>query len=760
MMHPHSSHWGVFSAGWQDDKLVVEPYQNDPDPNPLIQNFVGALQHRARVTVPMVRRGWLDNGPGPDPKRGHDEFVAVSWDKALELLAGELKRVKNKYGNEAIYGGSYGWSSAGRFHHAQTQLHRFLNKTLGGYVRSVNSYSSGASAVILPHVLGSFDELFKGGVVTWEQIVEHTEVALCFGGMALKNSRIASGGISQHIEHQSMRAASARGCRFISVSPLQSDLPSDIKAEWVSIKPQTDTALMLGLLYAIVQAKQHDLSFLSRYCVGWSLFEPYLLGQSDGVPKTIEWAAEITGVPADTINRLAQLLINRRVLVTVSHSLQRAEFGEQPVWMGLVLAAALGQIGLPGGGYSYALGALAHYGKRTNAVSTLTMSQGVNGVKSFIPVARLTDMLNNPGGAFAYNGQQYTYPDIRLAYWVGGNPFHHHQDLNVLRVALSRLDTFVVHETGWTGTARHADIVLPATMTLEREDIGATATDPLVVAMHRIAQPHGQARDDYDIFADLAARLGQAEAFTEGRTSQQWLRHLYTQTQQSLNALNGNAPDFDQFWQTGELLVPQNPDDGGILRAFRSDPERHPLKTPSGKIEIYSAVIAGFQYANCPGYPTWLQPTEPPNARHPLFLVANQPATRLHSQLDFGIHSADHKRQGREVCSMHPADALARGLSEGDIVRLYNDRGACLACVTLTDSVRPGVAQLPTGAWFDPWIDAAGRALCIHGNPNVLTRDLGTSSLAQGCTGQLTVIEIERYDEPLPRIRAFDPPNL
>lgn len=367
-------------------------------------------------------------------------------------------------------------------------------------------------------------------------------------------------------------------------------------------------------------------------------------------------------------------------------------------------------------------------------------------------------MLLNPGSTYEYDGQIRTYPDIRLVYWCGGNPFHHHQDLHRLRRAFFKPETVIVHEPYWTATARHADIVLPATMTLEREDIGAAPTDPLMVAMHRVADPHGMARDDYDIFTDLAERLGAREAFTEGRSSAQWLRLFYDRTRHALQGKGIDAPDFDAFWQRGELALPQQADDGGIVRAFREDPEGHPLPTPSGKVQISSAVIAGFGYADCPGHPAWLQPSETPTPAHPLFLVANQPATRLHSQLDYGAHSDAHKRRGREVCSMHPHDAAARGIAEADIVRLFNDRGACLACATLTESVMPGVVQLPTGAWFDPGNDVQGRPLCRHGNPNVLTHDKGTSSLTQGCSGQLSAVQVERFDEPLPPVRAFDPP--
>jgi biotin/methionine sulfoxide reductase len=569
---------------------------------------------------------------------------------------------------------------------------------------------------------------------------------------------VAGGGISRHTERDDMRNAAARGCRFISVSPLRSDLPEEARGEWLAPIPGSDTALMLGMLHTLVSEGLHDRGFLEHYCEGWSTFEDYLLGRSDGVAKTAGWAAALCGLSERRIADTARSLHGKRVLVVVAHSLQRAEHGEQPVWLGVVLAAALGQIGLPGGGYAYALGTLAHYGRRTNAVPTAALPQGNNAVKAFIPVARISEMLLHPGESFDYNGKRHTFPHIRLAYWAGGNPFHHHQDLNRLSAALRRLETFVVHEIGWTATARHADIVLPCTMTLEREDIGASVTDPLVVAMHRIALPHEMARDDYDIFTDLAERLGAREAFTAGRTSGEWLRHLYESMRSKLEGKGLDAPDFDTFWARGELLIKQQEDDGGILRAFREDPAGHPLPTPSGKVQISSPVIAGFGYADCPGHPTWLAPADAPTALHPLTLIANQPATRLHSQLDYGGYSAGAKRSGREVCSLNPLDAGARGIAEGDIIRLFNARGACLASARLSEDVMPGVVQLPTGAWYDPGVDAQGRTMCVHGNPNVLTRDVGTSSLSHGCAGQLTAVQVERFDEPLPPIRAFDPP--
>lgn len=754
---PHTSHWGVFSARMKDGELEVKPHPGDPDPNGIIDNFPAALRHRARIAQPMVRRGWLENGPGPDRRRGRDEFVAVSWDKALDLLGGELKRIRDGAGPGAIFGGSYGWASAGRFHHAQSQIHRFLNTACGGYVKSVNSYSSGSSQVLVPHIIGDYEDLTKRNV-SWEQIAEHSEIVLAFGGMALKNSMVAGGSVSKHVERGAMRRAAERGCEFVLVGPLRSDLPEEAKAEWLSCIPGSDTALMMGIVHTLVVEGKHDRAFLDRCTVGWPVFERYLLGEADGQPKDAAWAAEITGVAADEIVALARRLHGKRALVVVAHALQRAEHGEQPVWMGMVLAAALGQIGLPGGGYGYALGAIAYYGRRFNAVPVPTFSQGKNGVADYIPVARIADMLLNPGETYRYNGQTRTYPQIKLVYWAGGNPFHHHQDLNRLRQAFARLDTLVVHELAWTATARHADIVLPCTMTLEREDIGGSSNDPLLVPMHPVVPPHGEARDDYAIFADLAERLDAREAFTEGRSVRQWLEYLWEPTREGLAAKGLPAPSFAEFWASEGYILPQQPDDGGRLRAFRDDPDGKPLPTPSGKLEIFSETIASFGEPDCPGHPTWLGPTNVPDPATPYVLVANQPRTRLHSQFDFGGHSGGAKHRGREVARMHPGDAAARGIADGDIIRLHNERGACLAGVVLTDGIRPGVIQLPTGAWYDPADPSEDKPLCVHGNPNVLTRDIGTSALAQGCTGQLTTVQVERFDGNLPPINAFEPP--
>ena len=222
-------------------------------------------------------------------------------------------------------------------------------------------------------------------------------------------------------------------------------------------------------------------------------------------------------------------------------------------------------------------------------------------------------------------------------------------------------------------------------------------------------------------------------------------------------------PAFADFWEQGELRLPTLPTSGGMLCDFRRSPEAAPLPTPSGRIEIASATIAGFGYPDCPGHPAWMTPQEgaasPIAVRYPLCLIADQPSTRLHSQLDFGAARQAAKVAGREPVRVHPRDAAARDIRPGDVVRLFNDRGACLAGAVLSEALRPGVVQLATGAWDDPEDPAADNPLCVHGNPNLLTADVGTSRLAQGCTGQLASVEIERFDGPLPPIKCFDPPG-
>ena len=284
----------------------------------------------------MIRRGWLERGPGPTTAAAATNSCRCAWDKALDLLGAELTRVRDTHGPGAVFGGSYGWASAGRFHHAQSQIHRFLNIALGGYVRSVNSYSSGAASVIMPARPRRLRGPHQAQRHLGADRPSTPRSCVAFGGMALKNAMVAGGGISKHVERGAMdRARAQRGCDFVLVGPLRDDLPDEAGAEWISRIPGTDTALMLGLVHTLVArraARPRLPRSLQRRLAGLRALPDW--ARRTASRRTPPGPRAITGIDAETIRALARRLHGRRALIVVSHSLQRAEHGEQPVWMG------------------------------------------------------------------------------------------------------------------------------------------------------------------------------------------------------------------------------------------------------------------------------------------------------------------------------------------------------------------------------------------------------------------------------------------
>lgn len=754
------THWGLFHPKVESGRVVgLDPFAADPHPVAFGQSLIDAVHSPLRISQPMVREGWLNGGPGPG-RRGGEAFVPVSWEHALDLVAGEVERVRAEHGNTSIYAGSYGWGSASTVHNPRQLLHRYLN-LLGGFTDGVGNYSAGAAFYILPHVVGSLESIVMP--TDWRSIVQHTQLLVAFGGLPPKNSQADLGGAAVHETPMYLAELARRGVECVLIGPLRDDMSADFKAHWLAARPNTDTALMLALAHTLYAENLWDRDFVARYCVGFDKFLPYLTGASDGQAKDADWAAAITEVPADEIRALARRMVARRTLINCSLSVQRQHHGEQAYWALVMLAAMVGQIGLPGGGFGCGYGT-GGAGVPRRHFPVPKLPAGRNPTGAYIPVARISDMLLEPGGECRFNGQTLRYPDTRLVYWAGGNPFHHHQDLGKLLRGWQRPDTVVVHDAWWTPIARHADIVLPCTTALERDDLSSAMllSDRYIVANRAAIAPIGQARPEFDIFAALAERSGVGAAFTEGRDATGWLRHVYEEARSGAARMQVELPDFDSFWQAGHVEVPAKPEPHVMLAGFRADPDAHRLGTPSGRIELYSETIAGFAYDDCPPHPAWLEPAEwlgsPLAAQYPLHLVTNQPRTRLHSQLDMGRVSQASKIAGREPVWMHPADAAARGLREGDVVRLHNARGACLAGLHVTDLIRPGVVQIATGAWYDPAEPGNPASLCKHGNPNALTLDIGSSALAQAPISQTTLVEATRCDDPPPVTAMRSPP--
>ena len=242
-----SSHWGTYRVKTENGRVkALYGFEEDDDASPIGQSMIGVQDGTTRIKTPAVRQSWLESGPGSNnASRGAEPFVAVSWETAEKLVADELARTRERYGNSAIYAGSYGWASAGRFHHAQSQIHRFLN-CIGGYTRSVDTYSFAAAEVIVPHILGNFYG-FLAYATSWPSIIEHARLFVAFGGVPLKNGQINAGGVGRHTQRENIAAARAAGIEFVNISPVRSDVGELVQAEWLALRPSTDTAMLLGI---------------------------------------------------------------------------------------------------------------------------------------------------------------------------------------------------------------------------------------------------------------------------------------------------------------------------------------------------------------------------------------------------------------------------------------------------------------------------------------------------------------------------------
>lgn len=765
------SHWGAFRATVRNGIVTgVKPWEGDPHPSHQLPGVIDSIYSPTRIRYPMVRRAWLEHGPGADVEgRGKGDFVRVSWDRALDLVAKELKRVRDKYSASGIYAGSYGWQSPGKLHPPRTLLARMMNVN-GGFVGYSGDYSTGAAQVILPYVVGSIDVYEQPTV--WPVVVEHTELMVFWAANPVSTNQIGWL-VPDHAAYPAMEALKKKGTKVICIDPFRSQTCDYFNAEWLAPRPQTDVAMMLGLAHTLYAEKLYDKAFIERYTTGFDRFEPYLTGAADGVPKDADWASRICGIQAGTIRSLAREFASKRTMLAAGWSIQRQHHGEQAHWMLVTLSSMLGQIGLPGGGYGFTY----HYANGGSPSATSPVLPGIDaGTGKFefsgdaarkIPVSRVVEMLNNPGRPFDFNGTRARYPDIHLVYWAGGDPFVHHQDRNAMIEAWRKLDTFIVHDFQWTPTARHADIVLPATTSYERNDIEQIGdySSTHILGMHKVVEPLYESRSDYDIFAAICGRLGTRKAFTEGRDEMEWVRVFYEAARVQARGMSMEMPVFDVFWRsTQPLAFPVGDDATRYIRhkAFRDDPLLNALGTASGKIEIYSSTIEKMKYEDCPPHPTWMEPIERldgPGAKYPLHVVSPHPHSRLHSQLCGTVLRRRYTIGDREPCLMNPADAAARGISDGDVIRVFNERGQILVGVKVTDAIRKGCILIHEGGWFDPASPGRAGSLCRYGDVNNLTVGVGTSRLAQANCGHTAIADAEKFRGDLPMVDVFEPPK-
>lgn len=773
----NASHWGVYKVHVKGGKIErLEPFAGDKAPSLQLQALAQQPYNAARIRYPMVRASYLKKGwKAGGKKRGAEPFVRVSWDTALDIIAKELKRVRETYGAASIYGGSYGWMSSGNLGSGRNLMQRVLNLN-GGFTGHYGDYSTGCAQVILPYVIGS------NGVYEqqtgWELIGEKTELIVLWGADPTVTNDI-DWATTAHENAEGFRMIKEKGIPVVAINPLKPDTAEYLgdKCEWIAPRPGTDVAMMLAMAYELEKSGKVDREFIRKYTVGYDKFLPYLLGKEDGVAKTPEWAEKICGVPAAKIVELSHLMRERRTMLMAGWGIQRAQHGEQVHWMMVVLAAMCGHIGLPGGGFGFSY----HYSNGGAATSEAPVLPGISANPkggssglawegaslATIPLARFTDCFLNPGKTIDYNGKKITYPDIRLVFWSGGNPFAQQEDTNRLIKAWRRPETTIVTDVVWTASARFADIVLPACTSLERVDITPIGSYSNLgyVAMQQAIEPQYESHSDFWIYRELAKKMGFEKDFTEGLDEMGWIRKLYNQARTEAKFKGLEMPEFEDFWKRGYVLFPVTEDSKryNYFGDFRRNPIINPLGTESGKIEIYSNKIASYKYDDCPAHPTWMEPDEWLGGElakdYPFALLTSKSRYRLHSQLDSTASNTFGNVEDREPVWIHPQAAEKLGLKTGDVALVESRRGKVLAGVIVTERIRPDTVVIHHGAWYCPEEPGDVDTLDLHGCDNVLTVDIPSSKLSCGNVANSTQVRIKKYEGDLGEIYVHRQPK-
>ncbi|HLN14740.1 MAG TPA: molybdopterin-dependent oxidoreductase [bacterium] len=735
---------GLLNVYVKDGRIVRLGSLDYPDneASPMGLNWHHRVYASDRILYPMVRADWKPGGGGNRATRGVPKYRRVTWNEAYDLVAGELKRVKTRYGNEAILGSVIGgWQSAGNLNTKLGQVGRFLN-LYGGCTTLIGNKSYACWQWAAPY---SWGQMYPDDSMA--DTLENTKTFIFWASDPVDNWKVR--GPSYMRVRNWLAAMKQRGIKMIVIDPLFTQT-AEMADVWMPIRPGGDSALMAAMAYVMITENLYSKSFIDTYTYGFEPFRQYVMGETDKQPKTPEWAAGLTDIPADRIRAFAREYAQTpRVKISCARGIQRNDHGEQQVRMLITLAAMKGEFGLPGGGLSFEIPGFAGAGDAHVTLPGPGLFPGVaNPVKQVLLDQQFAYSLLNAPVTVHHNGSTYPYPmpgksTVKLAYWVGGAVLNQHDQINENLRALQTVDTIIVQDSWWTPTARMADIVLPINTVFERNDL--TQFWRYVVYQHQIIASLGESKSDFEVFTELSARLGFKDKFTLGMdTADAWLRKLYAA---------GKIPmSYDRFKQVGYYKLPVDEEGAAYVAfaAFRKDPGANPLNTPSGKIEIYSEAIAKYGYADCPPTPQWMEPFEwlgsAKAKQYPLALITKHPQFRRHSSYDNvdTLHQFS-KVNGYEPVWINPADAAARAIKTGDVVRVFNDRGQALAGAVVTPRLRPQVVILHEGAWYRPETPGAIGSLDRGGCANNLTAQRGTSQLAQGPVCHTGLVQIEKY---------------
>jgi len=645
-----------------------------------------------RILKPLVRSG----------PRGSGQFREAGWDEALDITAGNLGEIRAKYGPHAVMNlGSAGVTGA--LHATYPLVSRFL-ALFGGCTNLSSNYSNGAARFVLPYVLGQ--DWTRAGFDP--ATLQHAQMIVLWGANVL-DTRLGSELPQRLVE------ARRQGKQIVVIDPRRSATVKQAATWWIPCRPGTDAALMLAVLYVLVSEERVDRAFIEAHSVGFQDLEKYVLGL-DGSPgscaRTPDWAAGICGVPAEEITRFASAYGGSKPAMLIpGYSIQRVFAGEETYRLTVALQIATGNFGQRGG----STGALNN---RLAAPRVGTLPVPVLDALPELPIQRWPDaILEGRGGG---------YPtDVRAAYVLGSNFINQGSDIRKNMAAFEKLDFAICHDVFLTPTARWCDVVFPAATALEKEDIGIPWLGNYLAYKPQILPASGQARSDYDALCDLADRLGFRAEFSEGRAASDWIVEFIRHSE---------IPDPEEFRRTGIYWGAEQERVG--LADFSADPRGYPLSTPSGKVEIASQ--AYHQDTGFPAIPTWQPP--PADPRFPLRLITPKSPHLVHSQ---GSNIPQIRDKPAHALSMHPQDAAARAVRDGDLVLLFNERGAARILARISDDLIPGVVCLPEGGWAA--LDENG--VDTGGSANMLTSSDGTRP-GLACIMHAVGVEVKPIHSP------------
>lgn len=695
-----------------------------------------------RLKYPMKRVG----------KRGEGKFVRISWEEAFDTLAGEMQRIIKTYGNESIYlnygTGTLGGTMTRSWPPGKTLIARLMN-CCGGYLNHYGDYSTAQIAAGLNYTYGGWAEGNS------PSDIENSQLVVLFGNNP-GETRMSGGGVTYYLE----QAREKSNARMIIIDPRYTDTGAGREDEWIPIRPGTDAALVSALAWVMITENLVDQAFLDNYCVGYdektlpadapanAHYKAYILGQGDdGVAKTPEWASRITGIPVDRIEKLAREIAGAKpAFIAQGWGPQRHSNGELVSRAIAMLPILTGNVGINGGNSGAREGAYAMPFERMPTLE--------NPVQTSISMFMWTDAIERGAEMTALRdgvrGKAKLDVPIKMIWNYAGNCLiNQHSQINRTHEILqdeTKCELIVVIDNHMTSSAKYADLLLPDCTASEQMDFALDAScgnmDYVIFADQAI-KPRFECKTIYEMTREIAKRMGVEQRFTEGRTQEGWLRHLYEQSRKAIPEL----PDFDTFRQQG-IFKKRDPDGHYVAyKAFRDNPQANPLTTPSGKIEIYSsqlAEIAGsWELAKedvihpLPVYsPGFEHHDDPLREKYPLQLTGFHYKARAHST--YGNVDV-LKAACRQEMWINPLDAKPRGIANGDTVRIFNDRGEVRIDVKVTPRILPGVVALGEGAWYDPDSEKVDRAGCI----NVLTTQR-PSPLAKGNPSHSNLVQVQK----------------